>query len=403
MPLTFITVVPGISALKVVTVPLSAFFLFSLFFSKERAISFNSGHLCYVLHLLYMTSTLFFYRDLESITVVRDVAFALFFTLLATCRVYNQLERRLLSHTWLLVGLICMFLCFFSKQTLYEGRTAIVIFDSEEDPNFFCMYFIFPMLFALEAWMQGRHRLHWPLLYCILLFYAVLRTGSRGGLVALVSGAFAYILVAVRKSPVKRNIFPAVLLVGIVVWTISIWFLPEALRSRYHWAQILADQGSGRFSIWSYLLGQICTNASALVHGFGICSTAGQLTAAGFLNTYAHNQWIQTLFDQGLLGLFFYAALMGACLFRNVRKQPLFACGLIATLVCSFPLSFYTNKPYLNVFMMCCMTFSETSPMRANKTTCPPHLKHMHPNSRPSGFQREESNHEKGLHHCPRI
>ena len=106
MPLTFITVVPGISALKVVTVPLSAFFLFSLFFSKERAISFNSGHLCYVLHLLYMTSTLFFYRDLESITVVRDVAFALFFTLLATCRVYNQLERRLLSHTWLLVGLI---------------------------------------------------------------------------------------------------------------------------------------------------------------------------------------------------------------------------------------------------------------------------------------------------------
>ena len=125
-----------------------------------------------------MTSTLFFYRDLESITVVRDVAFALFFTLLATCRVYNRLERRLLSHTWLLVGLICMFLCFFSKQTLYEGRTAIVIFDSEEDPNFFCMYFIFPMLFALEAWMQGRHRLHWPLLYCILLFYAVLRTGS---------------------------------------------------------------------------------------------------------------------------------------------------------------------------------------------------------------------------------
>ena len=159
-----------------------------------------------------------------------------------------------------------------------------------------------------------------------------------------------------------------------------------------------ADSSGSRerpFSIWSYLLGQICTNASALVHGFGICSTAGQLTAAGFLNTYAHNQWIQTLFDQGLLGLFFYAALMGACLFRNVRKQPLFACGLIATLVCSFSLSFYTNKPYLNVFMMCCMTFSETSPMRANKTTCPPHLKHMHPNSRPSGFQREESNHEK--------
>ena len=44
-----------------------------------------------------------------------------------------------------------MLLCLFSKKAIDGGRTVIVVLGSEEDPNFFCMYFIFPVLFALES------------------------------------------------------------------------------------------------------------------------------------------------------------------------------------------------------------------------------------------------------------
>ena len=151
LPLTFITLLPGMSALKAVTFPIAGFLALYRLLPQSRKICLNSVHLFYTLQLLFMAGTLLFYRGPESATVVKDVSLALLVTLLATCRVYNQAERRLFSRIWLLVGLICMLLCLFSKKAIDGGRTVIVVLGSEEDPNFFCMYFIFPVLFALES------------------------------------------------------------------------------------------------------------------------------------------------------------------------------------------------------------------------------------------------------------
>ena len=358
LPLTFITLLPGMSALKAVTFPIAGFLALYRLLPQSRKICLNSVHLFYTLQLLFMAGTLLFYRGPESATVVKDVSLALLVTLLATCRVYNQAERRLFSRIWLLVGLICMLLCLFSKKAIDGGRTVIVVLGSEEDPNFFCMYFIFPVLFALEPLTRKTKFRFLTVPYLILVFYAILRTGSRGGLAAILAGVLAFIFLAIRSPKARLSALLLLLLVALVILFIVLPLLPEAVRQRYSPAQIWEDQGSGRFPIWSYLLTQVCSDASSLIHGFGICSTIPHMTAAGFQNTYAHNQWIQTLFDQGLIGLFLYAALMGACFFRNLRRNPLFSCGLVAVWGFSLSLSLYTHKQYLNVFMMCAMSFA---------------------------------------------
>ncbi len=65
------------------------------------------------------------------------------------------------------------------------------------------------------------------------------------------------------------------------------------------------------------------------------------------------------MFDQGLIGLFLYAAFDGGVfLSRSLRRNPLFSCGLVAVWGFSLSLSLYTHKQYLNVFMMCAMSFT---------------------------------------------
>ena len=246
LPLTFITLLPGMSALKAVTFPIAGFLALYRLLPQSRKICLNSVHLFYTLQLLFMAGTLLFYRGPESATVVKDVSLALLVTLLATCRVYNQAERRLFSRIWLLVGLICMLLCLFSKKAIDGGRTVIVVLGSEEDPNFFCMYFIFPVLFALEPLTRKTKFRFLTVPSLILVFYAILRTGSRGGLAAILAGVLAFIFLAIRSPKARLSALLLLLLVALVILFIVLPLLPEAVRQRYSPAQIWEDQGSGR-------------------------------------------------------------------------------------------------------------------------------------------------------------
>lgn len=371
MPLTFITLIPGMSVLKAATLPVAGILFLRLFVAKNNEMRFNSVHLFYTLHLLFLASTLLFFRGSESMTVVKDIALALVVTIMATCRIYNQKERQLVAYTWLLVGIVCMALCFSSNQTIYGDRTTIIVMGSEEDPNFFCIYFIFPVLFAMEQLVQKTKLRFIAPVYLALTFYAILRTGSRGGLAAIVISMLAYIMLVVKNPKTKLKILIALLIVAFVIVFVVLPLLPDMLKERYSLEQIQEDKGSGRFDIWGFLINYVFSDAQALVHGFGVCATIEIMTENGFLNTYAHNQWIQALFDQGLIGLLLYTSLMASSFFRNIKNNPLFSCAIVAIFAFSLSLSFYTHKQYLNVFMMCAMNFRPLMAQGPKTTSAP--------------------------------
>ena len=54
------------------------------------------------------------------------------------------------------------------------------------------------------------------------------------------------------------------------------------------------------------------------------------------------------------------------CFFRNIRKNPEFACAFAAVMALSFSLTFYVFKPYINIVIMCAMTFEDEE--RVKKT-----------------------------------
>ena len=94
----------------------------------------------------------------------------------------------------------------------------------------------------------------------------------------------------------------------------------------------------------------------------GIFSTYDIMYAAGFQNGVAHNAFIQILNDEGLIGVILFAASVAVCIFRNIKQQPLYACAMIALIGFAMSLSFYVFKPYLNIMMMCAMSFEGCLP-----------------------------------------
>ena len=101
---------------------------------------------------------------------------------------------------------------------------------------------------------------------------------------------------------------------------------------------------------------------SRMIWGSGVNSTYEILYGAGFANGVAHNTFLQVFNDQGMIGLLLFLILIAACFGRNAVRQPLYACALTAIMAFAMSLTFYTFKPYLNIMMMCAMTFEDTLP-----------------------------------------
>ena len=58
-----------------------------------------------------------------------------------------------------------------------------------------------------------------------------------------------------------------------------------------------------------------------------------------------------------MVGLTLFTLFAALCFFRNIRKNPEFACAFAAVMALSFSLTFYVFKPYINIVIMCAMTF----------------------------------------------
>ncbi|MDO4562967.1 MAG: O-antigen ligase family protein [Clostridia bacterium] len=357
MPLTFVTVVPGVSMLRLVTIPVVGVLACSLFLGKSR-ISFNVVHFTYCLYMILCAASLLIFRSEESIVTVRDMFLTFAVMMLATLQVYNRREKNLIVYTWILVGLISALMCVTSHNTIYGERTVIVILGSREDPNQFCSYFILPVLFALEKLVEGKNKWRFLTLpYIALIAYAVLRTGSRGGLAALAVGIVVYVLIGLKSIKAKIAVIITSMLVVILTFTLVVPNLPETVRERYTLERITSDRGSGRYDIWEYLIRYIADDEESLLCGYGICSTTEVMAEANFTNRYAHNQWIQVLFDQGILGVVFYALMILSCMMRSWKRSSVCLCAVVSIMAFSMSLTFYTFKPYFNIIMMCAMNY----------------------------------------------
>lgn len=364
LPLTVITTPFG-SMLKLVTIPTVAVLSLRLLMGKSR-LSFNYIHFVYIIYVLYTVFQLTMFASERAITTTQDMILGLLTFLLISLRIYNKREKELLEWIWILVGVICIVAALTSNEVVSETeeRAVIRIFGFEEDQNQFCSYFIMPVLISIKRIVEKRRFMLFYFLLIILVFYAVLKTGSRGGLIGVVLGAVAYISIGIKSFKVKGVIFISAILSALLIIFVVFPLLPETVQERYSVESVKEDKGSGRFEIWEYLMEYTLEKPERIIKGSGILSSYQILRESPkpFKNGVAHNTFIQIFSDQGLIGFILFAFGVFACLIRPLKTEKVYSCAFFALMAFSMSLTFYVFKPYLNIMMMCAMSFKGNLP-----------------------------------------
>ena len=357
LPFTMVTVVAGFSLLKLVSMITGAALLVLIFVGKNNRFCFNASHLFFTLYVLYTYAGRLLSDDEYVIRIISDLLEAYIMIMIVSMRVYNRKEKALFSYVWIAVGVFLIIMGITSKEVIEADRMTVSILGSREDPNQFCGYFVLPALFGMEKIIKKDKFWYLFAVYELLIMYVVFRTGSRGGLMAMVFPLAFYALVGAKGLQNKLIVILSSCVLVTVVVGVVIPSLPEVTRSRFSVENVVESRGTGRFDLWETIVHAVTTDRGALVRGYGLGSTRDILEAAGQGRFFAHNHWIQMLADQGLTGVFLMLAVFAADFLRNYKHNRHVSASLIGAAALSMSLTLYVFKPFLNILLVSSMSY----------------------------------------------
>ena len=355
-PFSLVPIFAGISALKLITIPIAAYCIAALFIGNVR-IDLNSVHLFFTLYILYTAAGALLLLNNEAWRSIRGYLELYVITMIFTIRVYTKKEQRIFENAMLISGVITVLFSIFSTQEMVEGRSTMSFFGAYCDPNELCGMIIVPLMVVLDRIIKEEKKFGYVVIAASML-YVTIATGSRGGLAAVVAAAFAFAVIAtngVRSKMVAIVGFALLVFVGVFV---VFPLMPADLQERFSLARIMEDQGSGRFQIWGTLFASATKDQSYVIWGQGISSSANALLEAGFSNTVAHNHFLQVFHDQGLVGVILFLLMELSAILRCIRRRRFLSTAMIGMIALSLSLTFDPSvKVFWNTIMICAFCF----------------------------------------------
>ncbi len=356
VPLTITVNSAGDSFLKLLTLPIGAFFLVTLFFYKDK-LELNSVHTFLALFIISVVATLFVDGSAVSVDYVMGYIQNAGLMFCITLRKYNSREIKWLENAQIVLLGIMIYLGLF-EGTTYADRTTIEIFGGTSDPNYFCGFFVFPIAVCMKYIIKNSYR--WICLPLVLLgIYTVILSGSRGGLLAVIATIAASVVVY-SKDFVRLIIAMAALVAAAVVfWTVILPILPENIAARMSVEAVIESRGTSRVDIWLSMLQTIKESTWELFLGRGIDAHHTMLIGGTEQDVVAHNNFIQTLYNQGIIGLLLFVGLSASAILRNIRKRGYIAAGMIGILTLAMSLTLNPSiKPFWNLVMYAGLSFT---------------------------------------------
>ena len=358
LPTTIAVNSAGNSILKLATVPIGLFFVVTLILSN-RKLEINGVHLALLVYTLSAISTLFVDASDTSMDYVIGYILNAAIYICLTAIPYNKAELELMEKIQILLLVILNAVTLFSNGTL-DDRTTLIIMGQTCDPNDFVGYFVFPLTVALKKLISGKHSPFYLLLISVSL-YCIFLSGSRGGFLAI-AVTIAGFAVLYPSNNAKRFMFLAggfVLLAGF--WVILKPLMPENIIERMNVDSVIETGGSGRTDIWKSMIQTIITEPDKLLFGRGIRTVHRFLRDGAWQEAAAHNQVLQIIYNQGLVGLISFLALTGISFFRCVKRRKTVAIAIIGMMALSISLTFnQTTRTFWNLIAYAAFAFPES-------------------------------------------
>lgn len=235
------------------------------------------------------------------------------------------------------------------------GRATLSIGGHAIDQNNLAVALAMPGLCAFDMTWRMAETNRSRILYMgstLLIAFAILMTGSRGGLMAFIVSIGVYIMLT--KGKLKWQLILAVVILAILGSFAMEYYLPEDIASRFTLQSVLQSGGTGRTDIW---LNALREYARALMprqlFGYGFGTFPYFHRNAYGIYAAAHNDLIQVLIELGIVGLGLYGY-MWCVLFGKAKKcvEPLAMALLICTLIAGLSMEMLVKKMFWNALFL---------------------------------------------------
>ena len=357
LPTTIAINSAGNSILKLATIPIGLFFLVSLFLSN-RKLQINGVHLSLLAFTFSAISTLFLNPSSDSISNV--IGYALNAALYVCISVipYNKAELDLMEKVQIVLLVVLNALTLLSNGT-EDDRTTLMIMGQTSDPNFFVGFFIFPLTVALKRLASGKHRILYLLLIAVSI-YTIFLSGSRGGLLAVAVTIAGFALLYPSDFATRMIVLDGGIALLFVLWILLKPVLPEKIVARMSFAEVVESGGTGRMEIWKSMLREIVDQPDKLLLGRGVNARHGMFVGGMWDNVVAHNQILQTAYNQGLVGVLSFFALVGVSFFRCRKNRKAVSAAILGMMALSISLSFnQTTRSFWNLIAYAAFAFPD--------------------------------------------
>ena len=250
-------------------------------------------------------------------------------------------ERKMIYFGMIIVGVILAVIMFSGGQTvnvndISGGRVTLVFGGLQIDNNNLAVALSIPLI-ASFGLITGNIKKAVRLLCvgaAIVILLAILLTGSRGGLLALIVGLTACVIKVNNGIKVRTIIVSAVLVLTLLI--VMQYFLSEGIASRFTLNSVISSGGTGRFLIWEHIIDAFKdSNIFRELFGYGYSMQARVLQNTWGFYTAAHNDFLQVLLDLGVVGLIVYIRFWVKSISYAIRVNRYIELGLLFTLLFS--------------------------------------------------------------------
>lgn len=273
---------------------------------------------------------------------------------------YTESEKELFKKAFLVGGAAFLFYMTFVPGAVvyssWQHRLTIAALDGSEllDQNYLSALLLIPFALIFSDLIEkkiGTIAKIIQIIYCTMIIYYVVATGSRSGLIAI-----CFIVACVLKKNAKKHAFALIVIIGIgimllplLVETISLDMLE---RYSFNAMTGQTSESDDRLIIWEIAIQSLNNIVRALV-GYGAGSAEKIVGMSYFKEASIHNFFLAHMVEFGFIG----SIMLFSMLFRIIKDLKKYwyidyLVGFLGIMIMGLFLDLLTTKFFWTSLMM---------------------------------------------------
>jgi len=283
---------------------------------------------------------------------------------------YTQHEAEVLKKSMVFgVGALLLYMTFIPNAVIYstyQNRLTLNAGEDGLDQNYLAALILISfgiVFYNLCNAKQKRMRKIISIIFCLVIAYYVLLTGSRSGLIAIL----LIVLLSMNTSwKTRLSIGIPVLLIMLVVFPFVVQYIPEDLLERFSLKALTGQEAESgtRLLIW----GQALTSLKDLKWIFGYGVGASQSVIGNILgmgkDMAIHNHYIASLVEVGFCGSILLTLPVIKMIKKALNREKSVATAFFGILLMAFFIDVLTTKFFWSAMILlsiCCSTRNDIS------------------------------------------